>query len=34
VTASYAIGNYTYASEYIFHMDGSMSVRVHATGRP
>jgi len=32
VTASYAIGNYTYASEYIFHMDGSMSVRVHATG--
>jgi primary-amine oxidase len=32
VTAAYAIGNYTYASEYIFHMDGSISVRVHATG--
>jgi primary-amine oxidase len=32
VTAAYAIGNYTYASEYTFHMDGSISVRVNATG--
>ena len=32
VTAAYVIGNYTYASEYIFHMDGSIAVRVDATG--
>lgn len=32
VTAAYVIGNYTYATEYEFHMDGSIAVRVNATG--
>lgn len=32
VTAAYVIGNYTYAIEYVFRLDGSLDVRVNATG--
>jgi primary-amine oxidase len=32
VTAAYPIGNYTYAIEYVFRLDGSIDVRVNATG--
>ena len=32
VTATYVIGNYTYAVAYIFRMDGGLDVRVGATG--
>jgi primary-amine oxidase len=32
VTAAYPIGNYTYAFEYAFRLDGSIDVRVHPTG--
>lgn len=32
VTAAYVIGNYTYAVEYVFRLDGSIDVRVNATG--
>jgi len=32
VTATYVIGNYTYAVAYIFRMDGGLDVRVNATG--
>ena len=32
VTSAYPIGNYTYAFEYVFRLDGSIDVRVHPTG--
>jgi primary-amine oxidase len=32
VTAAYVIGNYTYATEYAFRLDGSIGVTVGATG--
>ncbi len=32
VTAEYPIGNYTYAIEYVFRLDGTLDVRVNATG--
>jgi primary-amine oxidase len=32
VTSSMPIGNYTYAFDYIFRMDGGIDVEVHATG--
>ncbi len=32
VTVAYPIGNYTYATNYVFRMDGGIDVRVGATG--